>query len=117
LGYEVGRSLIIERRLFEPATDEVSAAAATLVSLPVDVLFAATTPATQAAQAATSTIPIVFVGVGDPIGPGIVASYAHPGGNTTGMSNMTRELTAKLLELLKTTVPGAIRVAVLWNPA
>ena len=75
-----------------------------------------TTPATQAAKRATSTIPIVMAMVADPVGSGLVASLAHPGGNVTGLSMMVTELSAKRLQLLKETVPRATRVAVLWNP-
>lgn len=90
--------------------------AAELVSLKVDVIVAVSAPATLAAMNATKTIPIVFTMVGDPVDAGFVASLARPGGNITGLTNLSAELSVKLLELLKEVVPGAARVAVLRNP-
>jgi len=75
------------------------------------------TPAALAAKDATTTIPIVLVGVGDPVGSGLVASLARPGGNVTGLSNLSPELVGKQLEFLKDVLPSVSRVAVLWNPA
>jgi len=83
----------------------------------VDVLVAGSTPAAVAARDATKTIPIVLAGVGDPVGTGLVASLASPGGNLTGFSLLSRELDGKRLELLKETVAKASRVAFLGNPA
>jgi putative ABC transport system substrate-binding protein len=88
-----------------------------LVQLKVDVLFTVSTPGVRAAQSATTTIPIVFVGVSDPVGSGVVLSLARPGGNITGVSTQLLDLNAKELQLLKEILPRARRVAVLWNPA
>ena len=90
--------------------------AADLVRSKVDVIVVQSTQAAQAAKRATSTIPIVMATVADPVGSGLVASLAHPGGNVTGLSTMVFELSAKRLQLLKEALPGVARVAVLWNP-
>jgi putative ABC transport system substrate-binding protein len=90
--------------------------AADLVARKVDVIVADTTPATRAAQRATSTIPIVMAIVADPVGDGLVAGLSHPGGNVTGLSIMLAELAAKRLQLLKEAMPSLARVVVLWNP-
>jgi len=87
-----------------------------LVRLPVDVLLVGTTPAALAAKQATTTIPIVMLGVGDPVGSGLVASLAQPGGNVTGLAVMDPEVVGKRLEFLKDVLPTVSRVAVLWNP-
>jgi putative ABC transport system substrate-binding protein len=81
------------------------------------VIYTYTTPAVQAARSATSTIPIVFVGVADPVGLGLVKSLAHPGGNITGISTQLRELSAKYLQLLRELLPNVSRATVIWNPA
>jgi putative tryptophan/tyrosine transport system substrate-binding protein len=91
--------------------------AAELVRLKPDVLVTSATPATLAAKQATTTIPIVMVDVGDPVGSGIVASFAHPGGNITGLSDLSSELYGKRLELLKDAFPQFRHVAFLFNPA
>jgi putative ABC transport system substrate-binding protein len=116
LGYIEGQNLVIEYRYAEENL-ELPALAAELVHLPVDVLVTWTTPAIQAAQQATTTIPIVMAASGDPIRTGFVASLARPGGNITGLTILSAELSAKRLELLTQLVPGLARVAVLWNPA
>jgi putative tryptophan/tyrosine transport system substrate-binding protein len=82
----------------------------------VDVIFAIGPPQAVAAAKATSTIPIVFVGGGDPVEIGLVKSLARPGGNVTGLSLVTVELAAKRIQLLREAVPAAVRMAVLWNP-
>src|SRR5262249_5793457 len=87
-----------------------------LVQHKVDVIVAAGDPAIHAARRATSTIPIVMVAAGDPVGSGFVASLARPGGHVTGMTFLATELAAKRLEILKEVVPTVSRVAVLWNP-
>jgi putative ABC transport system substrate-binding protein len=117
LGYAEGKNIIIEYRWAEGKADRLPLLAAELVRLKVDAIFAsgAVQPA-LAAKNATTTIPIVFVGVGDPVELGLVASLARPGGNITGLSSMGRDLSGKRLELVKETVPKASRVAVLWNP-
>ncbi len=87
-----------------------------LVQLKVNVIVANSTPATQAAKNATQTIPIVMINVSDPVGTGLVASLAHPGGNVTGLSNLNSDLGGKQLELLKEAFPKVSRVAILWDP-
>jgi len=113
LGYVEGRNLVIEYRFAEGKLDQFPALAAELVALKVKVIVAPPTPAAEAAKQATKTIPIVFAGVGDPVGSGLVTSLARPGGNVTGLSALGPELVGKRLELLKQAVPGIDRVAVL----
>ena len=115
LGYVEGQHLILEYR--EAPPDRLAERAAELVRLPVDVLVTWTTPAIQAAKQATSTIPIVMAASGDPIRTGFAASLARPGGNITGLTIQSAELSAKRLELLTQLVPRLARVAVFWNPA
>ncbi len=91
--------------------------AAELVRLKVDVIVAVATQPTHGAVNPTSTIPIMFTLVGDPVGQGVVSSLAHPGGNATGLSTLSLDITPKWLELLNETVPEVSRVAVLWNPS
>jgi putative ABC transport system substrate-binding protein len=117
LGYDEGQNLVIEYRYAEGNLERLPALAAELVRLKVDVIVAVASAATRAVQHATRTIPIVMAGTSDPVGQGLVASLAHPGGNTTGFSNLTVELPEKRLEILKETVPQSGRVAVLANPA
>ena len=116
LGYVEGRNLVIEYRFAEGKLDQFPALAAELVALKVKVIVAPPTPAAEAAKQATKTIPIVFAGVGDPVGSGLVTSLARPGGNVTGLSGLAAELVGKRLELLKQAVPGVSRVAVLRVP-
>jgi ABC-type uncharacterized transport system substrate-binding protein len=87
-----------------------------LVQYGVDVIFAVGPPQALAAARATNKIPIVFVGGGDPVEIGLVKSFAHPGGNVTGLTFVTVELASKRMQLLKEAVPVAKRVAILWNP-
>ncbi len=115
LGYVEGRNLVLEVRRAEGDFARLPGLAAELVSLRPDVIVAAATHATAAAQKATSSIPIVFLFDGDPVGNGFVNSLAKPGGNITGLSSMNRDLAAKSLELLLLVVPGAKRVAVLMS--
>ncbi len=117
LGYVEGQNLRIEWRFAEGRAERHPGFAAELVGLKVDVIVAVVTPAVQAAKGATTTIPIVMITAGDPVGSGLVASLARPGGNVTGLSSMTIDLSAKQVELLKASVPKVTRVAVLWNPA
>ncbi len=117
LGYVEGQNIVIEYRWAEGRAERLPDLAAELVSLKVDIIVAAGTPAPLAAKHATRTIPIVMSSAGDPVGSGLVASLARPGGNVTGLSTFTRELAAKRLQLLKEVVPGVSRVAVLWNAA
>src|SRR2546427_8010750 len=116
LGYVEGQNLVIEYRYAEGQEDRCPALAAELVRLPVDVLVAAGTAPIQAAQHATSTIPIVMAWGTDPVAQGFVASLARPGGNITGLSAMRHDLLGKQLELLTQMVPTASRIAVLTNP-
>jgi putative tryptophan/tyrosine transport system substrate-binding protein len=117
LGWVEGRTMIIESRFAEGKTDQLPRLAAELVRSKVDVIVTSTTPAALAAKHATTTVPIVIGFVADPVGSGIVASLARPGGNITGWTHSGRELRAKYLELLKDAVPSATRFGVLWNPA
>src|SRR6266436_2205888 len=105
LGYVEGQNLVIEWRWAEGREERLPELAAELVRLKVDVIVAPGTAAIFAAQHATPTIPIVMTGANDPAGQGLVASLAHPGGNTTGLSNLGVELPGKRLEILKETVP------------
>ena len=116
LGYVEGRNLVIEFRDAEGKHERLPALAAELVALRVDLIAAINTPAVLAAKQTTTTLPIVFAAVGDPVGSGLVTSLARPGGNVTGPSGFAPELGGKRLELLKQAVPGVSRVAVLWQP-
>jgi putative ABC transport system substrate-binding protein len=116
LGYVEGKNIAIEYRWVEGDIKRLPGLAAELVGLKVDLIFVWGTPAVAAAKQATSTIPIVFAGVGDPVGSGFVASLARPGGNITGFSNLSAGLAGKELEILSEVVPGIKRVAVLRNP-
>ena len=117
LGYVEGQNLIMEYRAAEDHYERLPALAAELVRRKVDVLLAVITPAALAAKQATSTIPIVMMGVGDPVGSGLVASLARPGGNVAGVASLFPDLIGKQLEFLKDMLPTVSRVAVLWNPA
>jgi len=116
LGYVEGRNVEIAYRFAKGNIDRLDALAAELVGLKVDVIVAVSQPAVQAAQHATKTIPIVMYGVGDPVATRLVASLTRPGGNITGLSQLSPELSAKRLALLKEAVPAASRIAVLSNP-
>jgi putative ABC transport system substrate-binding protein len=115
LGWVEGQNIIVERRFAEGHDERLPVLAAELVQLKVDLIVASGPRETRAAKAATDTIPIVFAGAGDPVAFGFVASLAHPGGNVTGLSIVSPELSRKRLELLKEAVPGGSRVAVLTN--
>jgi len=116
LGYVEGQTLVIEFRHESGELARLPALAAELVGLKPDVVVAVTTNAVQAAKQATTTIPIVFMGVTDPVTTGLVDSLAQPGGNITGITNMAAILTSKRLELFKDTLPQLARLAVLWDP-
>ena len=116
LGYVEGQNIAIEHRAPDWKYERLPALAAELVRLKVDVIVAASPPATEAAQQATSTIPIVFTVSGDPVAEGFVASLARPGGNLTGLATISPELVGKQLEMLKAVAPKVSRVAVLQNP-
>ena len=115
LGYSEGHNIAYEYRWAEGKPQRLTELAKELVDLKVDVITAFSTPAAIAAQKATQTIPIVFAGVGDPVGSGLVSSLSRPGGNITGISILATELTGKRLELLEEIVPSASPVAMFWN--
>ena len=115
-GYVEGQNLIIEYRWAEGRYDRLPALAADLVARKVDVI-AATGGSARAAKNATSTIPIVFTGRGDPVGNGLIASLSRPGGNVTGVTYMTPELMPKWVELLSELAPQSGVIALLVNPA
>jgi len=117
LGYVEGKNIVIEGRFSEGKHERLPALAAELVRLKVDVIVTGSSPAPEAAKQATSTIPIVFGIHSDPVGSGLVASLARPGGNVTGLSMLSRDLVGKHLQLLKEAVPRISRVAVLSNPS
>jgi putative ABC transport system substrate-binding protein len=118
LGYVEGRNVVIEGRYYGDRLDQLPALAAELVRLRVDVIVAGAAPAPEAAKRATSSIPIVMAANHpDPVGSGLVAGFARPGGNVTGMALLLSELRGKQLQLLKEAVPGLSRVAVLSDPS
>ena len=118
LGYVEGTSIIMEYRYAEGKLDRLPDLAAELVHLKVDVIVAAGGTATALpARQATRTIPIVMTNVGDPVARGLIASLAQPGGNITGLTSASPDLSGKRLELLKEAVPRLTRVAVLWEPS
>jgi len=118
LGWIEGQNIAMEYRWAEGKTERLPKLAAELVRLNVEVIFVAWgTAGALAAKQATSTIPIVMGAVGDPVGAGLAAGLARPGGNITGLSSLALELEGKRLELLKEVVPKLSRVAVLWDPA
>jgi putative ABC transport system substrate-binding protein len=116
LGYVEGRDVIFEERGGDGSIERLTAMAAEIVSLKVDIIVAIASPAARAAQGATSTIPIVVGSVGDPVREGLVESLSRPGGNITGTTFLGPELVAKQLSLIKELLPAASRVAVIWNP-
>ena len=116
LGYIEGKNILIEYR-YAKGVAEYPNLVAELVRLKVDVIVVTSTAGAQAAKKATTTIPVIFTSVGDPVGTGIVASLARPGGNVTGFSNLSPELSGKQLELLKEAFPKISRVAVLSETA
>ena len=116
LGYVEGQNLVVERRFSEGKAERLPDLAADLVRLKVDVIVAAGGPPPLAAQKVTQTIPIVMTNQADPVGSGLVASLARPGGNITGMSLLNPEIVGKQLELLKAVVPRVSRVAIMRNP-
>src|SRR5262249_61217440 len=117
LGFVEGQNIIVERRYAEGRADRFQEFAAEMVRLKADVVITSTTPAALALRNATTTIPIVIPTAIDPVGTGLIASLAHPGGNITGGALLSWELAAKRLELLKEVGPGLSRTAVLWNGA
>jgi len=116
LGYVEGQNIVLEPRWADGRHERLPGLAADLVRLKVDVIVSAATPASRAAKAAARSIPIVIVGVGDPVKMGLIATLARPGGNVTGLSLLTTELSGKRLELLGQIVRSMHRVAILMNP-
>ena len=116
-GYVEGENLVLEQRYAAGQVDRLPGLAAELVRLEVDVIVTAPAGSAVAARRATSTIPIVFMGEPDPVGTGLVATLARPGGNITGLADAHGDLVPKRLALLQQVVPSISRVGVLWNPA
>src|SRR2546422_1657315 len=117
LGYVEGKSIAFEERSSQGRNERLSDLASGLVRIKVNIIVTRGTPETLAAKQATTTIPIVIAGAGDPVRSGLVSSLARPGGNVTGVMVLGPGLAAKRLELLKEAVPNMSRVAFLWNPA
>ena len=117
LGYVEGQNIIIERRYAEGMAERFQEFAAEMVRLKADLIITTTTPAALAARNATTTIPIVIPTAIDPVGTGLIASFAHPGGNITGGAILVGELAAKRLQLLKEVVSNLSRTGVFWNSA
>jgi putative ABC transport system substrate-binding protein len=117
LGYIEGKNIVIERRFADGKFDQLPRLVQELIDLKVEIIVAAPFPAAHAAKQATTTIPIVMLSGGDPVGVGLVNSMARPGGNVTGVSNQATEVIPKMLELLHAAVPDAKRIALMVNPA
>jgi putative ABC transport system substrate-binding protein len=115
-GYVEGQNIVVERRFGEARAERISEVAAELVRLKLNVIVTSTDLGVAAVKQQTQTIPIVMANSTDPVGTGFVTSLARPGGNVTGLTNISPELSAKRLELLKEAVPGLSRVAIMWNP-
>jgi ABC-type uncharacterized transport system substrate-binding protein len=116
LGYVEGKNVVYEYRSAEGQLDRLPQLAAELVKIPVKVMVVANTPGNLAAKKATPTIPIVMVAVGDPVRVGLVSNLGRPGGNVTGFTNLTGQITAKRLQLLKELIPTATRIGMIGNP-
>ena len=116
LGYLEGQNIAFEYRYAGGLPDRLAWVAAELVRRPVDLIATFGTPPTRAAKQATATIPIVMIGIGDPVGAGLVSSLARPGGNITGNTILGPDVAGKRLQLLKEVIPSLSRVAFLWNP-
>jgi putative ABC transport system substrate-binding protein len=117
LGYIEGKNIVVEYRYVEGKLDRIPSLVAELVQLKPDVLVVQALPAIRAAKQASKTIPIVMLATVDPVATGLVDSLARPGGNVTGLTRLTRDLSGKRLELLKEMVPRISRVGVLWQAA
>ena len=115
-GHVEGQTIAFEYRSAQGEPARLADAAADLARLPVDVIATFGTPASRAAKAATTTIPIVAISIGDPVRAGLVASLARPGGNVTGKTILGPDLSPKRLQLFKEVIPSVARVAFLWNP-
>src|SRR5215467_1906671 len=116
-GWEEARNVVFERRFVGPDPASYPELATELIALKVDVIVTSQTQAAAAARNKTTTIPIVVVGVADPVGSGLVASLARPGGNVTGLANQIEIVSEKNLELLKESKPGIKRVGIMFSPA
>ena len=116
LGYVEGKNIVIEWRWAEGKYERFPSLIVELIASKVDLIVTAGTPATQAYQKARTSIPLVMVAVGDPVGTGIVASLNRPGGNITGLTSISPELEGKRIELLREVIPKLSHIAVLWNP-
>jgi len=116
-GYVYGQNVVVELRATDGSVDQLPQLAEELLRSKVDVILASAGPAALAARKATTSVPIVFVGVVDPVGVGLVPSLGRPGGNITGLATNSEDFAGKRLELLKAIVPSLKRVAVLWHPA
>jgi len=117
LGHVEGRDVLIEYRWLEGRYDRLPALIGELLAAKVDVIVTAGTPATLAVKKATTSVPLVMIAVGDPVGTGVVPSLSRPGGNITGVTSISTEMDGKRLELLREVAPGVSHVAVLWNAA
>ncbi len=115
LGYVEGQNIVIEYRWAEGKYERFPALISELLALKVEVIVTAGTPATLAVKRATTSVPVVMIAVGDPVGTGIVPSLSRPGGNITGLTSIAQELEGKRLELLREVVPSVSHIAVLWN--
>jgi putative ABC transport system substrate-binding protein len=115
LGYVNGRNVIVDFKYTSGRDERFPELVAEALQQPADVIIGSTSPAVVAAKGATQTVPIVMVGVGDAVGTGLVASLSRPGGNVTGVTSFSPELSAKRLDLLKEAIPDLSRVGVLWN--
>jgi putative ABC transport system substrate-binding protein len=116
LGYVEGKSVVYEYRSAEGQLERLPQLAAELVKLPVKVMVVANTPGNLAAKKATTTIPIVMVAIGDPVRVGLVSNLGRPGGNITGFTNLSGQIAAKRLQLLKEVIPTATRIGLIGNP-
>jgi len=116
-GWVEGKNIVIERRSWEGKAERLPEVAAEMARLKLDVIVAIAAQGALAAKSATRTIPVVALGITDPVGSGLVASLARPGGNVTGLSVMAPDLVGKQLEMMKQILPRLSRAAVLWNPA
>jgi putative ABC transport system substrate-binding protein len=116
LNYVEGQNIAFEYRQVDGTPDRLAAAARELAQIPVDVIVVYGTPAGQAAQQATKSIPIVVVAVGDMSAAGLVTNFAHPGGNITGNTALGPDIVTKRLQVLRDAIPTVSRVALLWNP-
>ena len=116
LNYVEGQNIAFDYRVAQGIPDRLKVAAEELAHIPVDVIAVFGTPAAQAAKQATKTIPIVAISIGDPIGAGLIANFARPGGNVTGNTILGPDVVTKRLQILKDAIPAVSRIAFLWNP-